>query len=262
MITCEEKFDSRSTVYSESVELIYVVRGTEDDVAVMDAVLNSAPEEYNEMARSHPQIEPIGGGIWIATVEYNPKELQTPKTGDSAFSFDTGGGTHHITQAKVSIGRYPATAASFNGAIGVSSSGVAGVDITQPVYNFAETHYLEDDVVTLAYRGLLFDLTGKVNNSPFKGLASGECLFLGASGSRRAEYKDWEILFKFAGSPNRGSFNVGGITVPAKKGWEYMWVRYADTKDSSTSEIIQKPVGVYIEQVYDYGNLSLLGIGT
>jgi hypothetical protein len=109
---------------------------------------------------------------------------------------------------------------------------------------------------------MLFTLTGRVNIYPFKGLASGECLFLGASGSRRAEYNDWEILFKFAGSPNRGSFNVGGITVPAKKGWEYMWVRYADSKDTSANEIIQIPVGVYIEQVYDYGDLSLLGIGT
>ena len=32
------------------------------------------------------------------------------------------------------------------------------------------------------------------------GLAAGECLFLGASGSKRGE-DDWEIAFRFAASP-------------------------------------------------------------
>lgn len=37
-------------------------------------------------------------------------------------------------------------------------------------------HYIPDaDVNKAAY----FALTGKVNNAPFKGLAAGECLFLG-----------------------------------------------------------------------------------
>jgi hypothetical protein len=103
MITCEEKFDSRPTVYGESTELIYIVRGTEDDVAAMDILLDTAPEGYCDMLRGHPEIEPIGGGIWIGTVPYKMPSYAVPQTGDSAFSFDTGGGTHHITQSRASI---------------------------------------------------------------------------------------------------------------------------------------------------------------
>ena len=51
-------------------------------------------------------------------------------------------------------------------------------------------------------------MTGKVNDASFKGLDAGECLFLGASGSKRGE-KDWEIAFRFAGSENCAGLNTG-----------------------------------------------------
>ena len=62
---------------------------------------------------------------------------------------------------------------------------IEGVDITIPVYSFSETDFPDAAFVTLAYYSTLFNLTGKVNNASFKGLAAGECLFLGASGSKR-----------------------------------------------------------------------------
>ena len=117
-----------------------------------------------------------------------------------------------------------------------------------------------DAVVTPAYRGALFNLTGKVNNASFKGLAAGECLFLGASGSKRG-VDDWEIAFRFAASPNRTGITVGEITGIAKKGWEYMWVRYADAEDPAAKAIVKKPVAVYIEKVYEEGSFAGLGIG-
>ncbi|MHC4982461.1 MAG: hypothetical protein ACYTF6_04740 [Planctomycetota bacterium] len=68
------------------------------------------------------------------------------------------------------------------------------------------------------------DLTAKtlIENSTaesYNGLAAGECLFLGASGSKRGA-DDWEINYRFAGSPNRANFMIGGITAASKKGWE------------------------------------------
>jgi len=143
----------------------------------------------------------------------------------------------------------------------VTNDSVEGVDITVPVYSFSETHYLADAVVTPTYRGTLFSLTGKVNNAGFKGLAAGECLFLGAAGSKRGA-DDWEITFRFAASPNRTGITVGTITGISKKGWEYMWVRYADAEDVAARAIVKKPVAAYIEKVYEEGDLSTLGIGT
>lgn len=93
------------------------------------------------------------------------------------------------------------------------------------------------------------------------GLAAGECLFLGASGSKRGA-EDWEITYRFAGSPNRTGLVVGPITGISKKGWEYMWVRYADSEDAAARTIVKKPVAVYIERVYEEGNFAALGIGT
>jgi hypothetical protein len=41
-----------------------------------------------------------------------------------------------------------------------------------------------------------------------------------------------------------------------------MWVRYADAEDAAAKAIVKKPVAVYIERVYDEGDLAGLGIGT
>jgi len=151
------------------------------------------------------------------------------------------------------------TAPDCKGAIGVTADSVEGVDITVPVYQFSETHYLADTLVTPAYKATLFALTGKVNNAAFKGFAAGEVLFLGASGSRRG-YGDWEITFRFAASPNVTNLTIGDITGINKKGWEYLWVRYSDSEDAVAKALVKKPVAVYIEQVYPYGDLNLMGM--
>jgi hypothetical protein len=56
--------------------------------------------------------------------------------------------------------------------------------------------------------------------------------------------EDWEIAFKFAASPNATDLTVGDITGIEKKGWEYLWVRYADAEDEET--LIQQPVAAPI----------------
>ena len=156
------------------------------------------------------------------------------------------------------MGRYGVDPPDFKGAIGVSTDSVEGTDITIPVFNFTETHYIPSALVAGAYKTTLFYLTGRVNDAPFKGFARGEVLFLGASGSQRG-VDDWEIAFKFAASPNATNLTVGDITGIDKKGWEYLWVRYADAEDEET--LIKQPVAVYVERVYEYGNFALLGIG-
>ena len=174
------------------------------------------------------------------------------------------GGTQHITQSLQTVGSYAPPgkqAPDFKGAIGVTHDSVEGVDITIPVYNFSETHYIATAAVTGAYKAALFNLTGKVNDGAFRGFAIGEVLFLGASGSKRGE-DDWEITFRFAASPNVTGLTIGDITGIDKKGWEYMWVRYADAEDAAAKAIVKKPVAVYVEKVYETGDFAGLGIGT
>jgi len=269
-LTLTEKLDSRkwTTGDNATVEMVYILTGTSDDVTAKTLIENSTASVYNGLVRQSIQIEPEwvdttrGDGQWVATVRYG---IRPPtEVGESSFAFDTSGGTQHITQSLATIHRYGApgtTAPDFGGAVGVTHDNVEGVDITVPVYSFSETHYLDAAVVTPAYKGTLFNLTGKVNSASFKGLAAGECLFIGASGSKRGA-DDWEITYRFAGSPNRTGLVVGPISGISKKGWEYMWVRYADSEDAAAKAIVKKPVAVYIERVYEEGNFAALGIGT
>jgi hypothetical protein len=259
--TIQERYDSREAtagVESPSVDLIYIVEGTEDDADVRTLVESTIPALYAGLLFQTYHITHQGGGVWEVSVRYGKQEPK--ETGESSFSFDTGGVTAHITQSLATVSRHApsGTAPDCQGAIGVSTDSVEGTDITVPVYNFTETHYLDVAAVTGAYKAALFHLTGKVNNASFKGFAVGEVLFLGASGSQRGA-DDWEITYRFAASPNVTGLAVGAITGIAKKGWEYLWVRYADAEDQNI--LVKQPIAVYVEQVYQLGDFSALGIG-
>lgn len=261
MATIRERYDSREStagVESPSVDLIYIVEGTEDDAAVRTLVESTIPALYAGLLFQTYHITHQGGGVWEVSVRYGKQEPK--ETGESSFSFDTGGVTSHITQSLATVSRHAPSgmAPDCQGAIGVSTDSVEGTDITVPVYNFTETHYLEIAAVTGAYKAALFHLTGKVNNTSFKGFAVGEVLFLGASGSQRGA-DDWEITYRFAASPNVTGLAVGPITGIAKKGWEYLWVRYADAEDQNI--LVKQPIAAYVEQVYELGDFSALGIG-
>jgi len=266
-VTVSEKFDSQviKTGQNPQVELRYTVRGTDDGVEARAALAAASPTMFDPwgggttfLPREFVTVQPVGDQLWEGIVRY----ANIPQTEQSVFSFDTGGGTQHITHSRETVARYAPpgkTAPDFKGGIGVTADSVEGVDITVPIYQFAETHYKPDSAVTAAYKGTIFTLTGRVNSEPFKGFAPGECLFLGASGTRRG-YGDWEITFRFAASPNMVDLSVGDITGIAKKGWEYLWVRYVDELDNPSSRLVKLPIGAYVERVYEYGDLNQLGI--
>ena len=242
--------------------IIAAVPTTADD----DAALQLDPKSIHLTPRPGAVDTVTQVGRWDLEASYVAPEVKPyspPVTGSSSFSFDTSGGTQHITHALSHVHSYaPAgeTAPDYKGAIGVSENGVEGCDITVPVYAFSETHYLSDATVQ-AHKAAYFSLTGKTNSAAFKGCAIGECLFLGARGSKRSG-GDWEITFSFAASPNKTDLTVGGITGIAKGGWDYLWVRYDDTVDSAAKKLVKEPIAVYVERVYDSGDLGGLGIGT
>jgi hypothetical protein len=256
----KEAWDSGRSVDGivSTYELRYTVTGSNDESAVLAALRSTAPETYYGMRRMQVEAEPVGGGIWQCTVPYEGKN-------ETVYTFETGGSTQHITQSLQTIARHAAsgsTAPDFQGAIGVNGDSIDGVDVTVPVFNFTESRRCAGSVVTGAYKLALFNATGKVNNASFRGFAAGEVLFLGASGTKTG-IDDWEIAYKFAASPNVASLAIGGgITVTAKKGWEYLWVRFADTEDTSANAMVKRPVAAYVEQVYPTADFSTLGIGT
>ncbi len=261
-----ELFAGRSETISDKpkADIPYVVTNAADESEVRAAVLTSVPGFYGILVlKSVVLDERINLTTWKVTVSYDLPEPVNQPNPDPVFSFDTGGGTQHITQSRQTVARYgPAASAALGGAIGYDGENVAGVDITVPVYTFSEVQYLPLAMVTPAYKGVLFNLTGTVNSTPFRLLNGGECLFLGASGTKRGSDGTWEISFKFAAQPNRTNLMVGTIGPIAKKGWEYLWVQYGDDVDPAAKVLIKKPIAAYVEQVYEYADFALLGIGT
>ena len=263
-VTLTEKLDSRkwTTGDNASVEMTYILTGTSDDLTAKTLIQNSTATSYDGLVRQSIQIEPervdetTGEGQWVATVRYG---IRPPsEVGESSFAFDTSGGTQHITQSLGTIASYAAsgTPPNFGGAVSVTHDSVEGVDITIPVYSFSETHFLDAAFVTPAYYGTLFNLTGKVNNASFKGLAAGECLFLGASVETRAD--DWEITYRFAGSPNRTGLVVGLMWASPKRAGS-MWSATPTVRHQAKA-IVKKPIAPHREG-HDEVNFSLLGIG-
>lgn len=268
-ITVQEKIDSRSgaTGTSPSISLVYIIDGTDDEVEARNAVAGEAPTYYApfgdayQLQRQTINLDPISETLWEATVQYGPLAL----TGTSTFSFETSGGTAHFAVSKQTVAQYYdadylSGAPNTHNGINAGPDGVEGCDAVVPVYQFSETHYISDAMVTNEYKGILFALTGCTNNAPFKGCAAGEALFLGASGTKRSA-GDWEITFRFAASPNTTGQTIGGITNISKGGWEYLWVRFIDDVDETAKTLIKIPILVNIERLYDSGDFSQLGIG-
>lgn len=54
---------------------------------------------------------------------------------------------------------------------------------------------------------------------------------------------------------------TGGLLVPSKGGWQYLWTAYQDDLSTDANLIVQRPVAAYVEQVYRTADFSLLEIG-
>ena len=298
-----EDSDSRSATItrlgkkaSSSYVKSYKVFGTTDDVA-LHADINTTittslrgwqyPGSDVQLLAESYSVSYLGDDAWQVQINYSKDgaddEGQTDPLKRSR-SFDTSGGTQHITQAIENVtvttsktgsttvtsageARFPATgsnaAVSFNGAIGVDGNSVNGVDIVVPALSWTETYDVPHPYITSGYIKAVAGLTGSVNNSAFRSFAAGEVLFVGCSGGQ--EWDDekgngpWNLSFKFVASPNVTAQKIGDITGVAKKGHEYLWVRYEDSV--SGSELVKKPKGVYVNKVYRDGDFANLGIG-
>lgn len=266
----EQSIDSDGDL--KEVEIPYFVFEASDENSALSFARLNAPNISGMSLDSVEIDERVSKDIWRVRIIYakddsggTTTDPTNPESEDnSSFAFDTGGGTMHLNQSIRTSGKYPEDAPDFKGAIAVDNDGnVNGIDVTMPVLNFTETHTFESSKVTNAYKKTVASLTGSVNNAAFRGFEAGEVLFLGASGSKQSKSSKakWEITFRFAVSPNKSSFEVGGIQVASKKGWEYLWARYGSEESEDKKSVIKKPTSVYVEEVYPEGNFANLGLG-
>ena len=253
------------------IEIPYLVfEAADEDAALAAARSVAASRTVSGMVLDEVEVtERVNKDTWKVKAIYKDEDSDDPDEPDeeeetSSFAFDTGGGTMHRNQSLKTVSKVPNDAPDFNGAIEVDNEGnVNGVDVTMPVLNFTETHTMNGSRVTTSYKKSVAALTGTVNRSGFRGFSAGEVLFLGASGTKRSKKPNapWEITFRFAVSPNQSGLQVGKLKVSQKKGWDYLWVRYADKVAENKKNVIKEPVAAYVEQVYPDGDFGNLGLG-
>lgn len=255
--------------------LSYYVKGAIDEADALTAVGATAPDFYLGLARQGRRAKPIGNDQYVVTARYSndvsndtqddPGSSITPPT-ESSYQFSTGGGSETMfvslqtMQGLAAPGIPNPTVPDYDGGINVTDDGAQGVERTVPVFNFSETHYKTSAQVTQAYIGSLFALTGTVNTAAFKGFAAGEVLFLGASGSKRGAFGDWELTYNFAASPNITNGTVGTFTGVNKQGWDYLWFQFEDIEDTSAKQLVRRPAYLFVERVYRRTDFSLLAI--
>src|SRR5882672_10453471 len=109
----------------------------------------ASPLSFDGLPRELIKTDPQGGGFWLATIEYgtpdagqsssSPPSADTPLGGE--FSFDTAGGTLHITQSLETIDAVGVNIPETKRAIGVSKDHVDGCDVTAPKLEFSISWY-------------------------------------------------------------------------------------------------------------------------
>ena len=142
---------------------------------------------------------------------------------------------------------------------------VAGVDIFVPKMEWSLSR--QRAVVDFPYLRTLRNLVGKTNNATFYGFEAGTLIYMGCEPASSVGTLDdgskflfWNLAHSFSQEENRLNLSVGPVTIPQKKGWEYVWAKYAPAIDST--QLVQKPIGVYVERMYDEADYELLEIGS
>lgn len=264
----DQKVDAKGNVIE--IEIPYFVFEAENEDQALSAARGVSHTVKGMKLSEIEVVERINADTWKVKAIYEDDEDgdgdddNDDEDETSSFAFDTGGGTMHRNQSIQTRAKFPNDAPDYGGAIEVDNEGnVNGVDVTMPVLNFTETHTMPGSRVTTAYKKTVAALTGTVNSSSFRGFASGEVLFLGASGTKRSKKPSapWEITFRFAVSPNESSVKIGDLKITNKFGWDYLWVKYADKVAENKKNVIKKPVAAYLEQVYPAGDFGNLGLG-
>ena len=243
----------------------------------IDLLLANSDLSYYLAPRISAEVEQVGGkgNIWNCTTTYkleSQNSSQDPPTGALVYEADTSGGTAHISTSLETINSYAASgsAPDFKQLIGVQSDGdPQGVDIVVPAFRFSITKYVEWDSFSQSMEDAIANATGFVNEGsltlPIHSTGSsfvsrtypdGECLFIGAQISDRAEKNDVAIKYSFIRSAAIDGLSIGDISGITKKGHEYLWVSYKKAKDETSGEHISRPEYAFVEKVYGTKNLA------
>lgn len=195
----------------------------------------------------------------------NRDDFAPGEVGDAEYTAALVAYTEALEAYPAALEAYKGTAADHKNAIGVTAEDVAGCDILVPKMEWSKS--VTRSELSFAYVITLFNLVGKTNDQTFYGFPPGTLLYLGAeptTGQSQladgTEFPIWTLSHQFAYERHRLNIDIGGILIPQKKGWEYLWVHFGLVP--AAGGMTQPPDAVYVDRVYEPGNYELLEIGT
>lgn len=215
-----------------------------------------------------------GGGKWDCVVRYE-------SSSDSVeISFDFGMQTGKVYQSLENVAGYSCDAPGgvmgtdipdFEGAIGVTSDGkIEGVDIEVGNVNFTVTKRWKRAILPATYFTTIADITDRssVNHASYSIFWMGQNLTFTRGNLRIRsvsikQNSDEELEISYHFHYARPIVAADNYTVRAsaaieKEGHQYMWPYHREEVSAGTS--IRIVEAVYIEQVYEYKDFSLLNI--
>ena len=262
----ESRDSRRTTTKPPSYTAVYTAAGSNDSTYVRAYSLAATPAivallDVGILYRQDVAIDPIGHDLWRVTVPYGKNELAA---GSYRLTFDSTGGTVHISHSKETRNKYPSgSAPDCKQLIGVNGDDVTGADIVVPALKVSVHFNHPAAVITLSRIKYLASITGLVNSGTFLTFSAGEVLFLGASGSEGSD-AETEVAYQFAMSANASGLTIGDVADVVKRGHDIAWIKYKDAVETvgSATLPVKQPEFVYVERVYDTVDLALaLGFG-
>ncbi|WP_020468096.1 hypothetical protein [Zavarzinella formosa] len=147
----------------------------------------------------------------------------------------------------------------YGNAINVGPNGVEGVEIHAPDPKF-QVSFKVPSLTVGRFTKLCFH-SCKMNAVAWQGFFPREILFLGTDGSYTDADKKWSLTYQFAYSPTLKNLPINDqITVPLKRGWDYLWVLYEHKDDKVADSLVMRPKCVYVMRVYsEFDFLETLG---
>lgn len=257
-ITIEEKANGRSGDTFQR-QVVYIVKGTDNDAAAIDAILNDVvygvPITWDGLPQQTVAVEQQAPTIWYATVTYGSRDPSGggPAAGTVTFNFETAVESVRITQSLETV--YPEEGSPFQGGINVREDGsFEGVDVSVPASSFSFDFKLSSGTWNQTYITGVQRTVGAVNSDAnWHGAAAGEVMLVGVAGSESSDGQP-TLSFRFKYSQNTTVSLPGGFDNIPKDGHDYLWVHTQKNtvRDDNDQGLHVRPQikGVYVERLF------------
>lgn len=254
---------------------------TLDDNAVAGALAIATPQLRGNLIRRQVDLKRYSQWGWYATISWETFKPHDIDVYNETIKISTSGNTAEVTCAINHVASYESDGRIFDdarmhgGLMNVKREGgkivsQKGVETVIRQLEVALEKTFPVGTVDNNYIQTLYGLTGTVNVQPFRGYAAGEVLFLGADVTLDNLEKE-TVSYSFSLSPNVTNLKIGQvggnsvdstINISSKRGHDYLWVEYSSkiTEAQSKKHRVARPVKAHVEQVYEFGDFSLLGL--